>query len=86
MVQKVETYRTADGRLFESEEAAILHEIELRIATEIPDLKVSVQTIVKNAALLAEIMAPARAETTRHFRIIPPLKLEDHQPKARGAG
>lgn len=58
MIEKVESFRTSDGLLFDSEKVAIQHDVMLSIIMAHPELKSVSNTIQKNLDSLAELLEP----------------------------
>lgn len=63
MGKKVESYQSNDGKLFGNERDMLLHEAEIALTEEFPQLRVSIPVIMKNANRIAEIMAAIGSHT-----------------------
>lgn len=61
MGTKIESWKSNDGVLFTDEKAMVLHEINITIGEEFPDLKIVLPSLMKNALRLSEIMQPLLA-------------------------
>ena len=58
MGKKVESYLSDDGKLFTSERDMVLHEIEIALGEEFPELRVQMPLIMKSIDRITAIVQP----------------------------